>query len=75
MLAPYVQAALRLAHYERLPDGEGTFGSVAALPGVWASAPTQEACREALQEVIEDWLLIHLRRGAAVPALDGCEAG
>ena len=67
MLTTYIRAALRLAHYELLPDGEGTYGSVEALPGVWASAPTLEACREELQEVIEDGLLVRLRRGASIP--------
>jgi predicted RNase H-like HicB family nuclease len=70
MLTAYIRAALRLAHYELLPDGEGIYGSVEALPGVWANAPTLEACREELQEVIEDWLLVRLRRGASAPVLN-----
>jgi predicted RNase H-like HicB family nuclease len=70
MLTAYIQAALRHAHYELLPDGEGFYGSVEALPGVWANAETLEACRTELQEVIEDGLLVRLRRGAEVPVLE-----
>jgi len=71
MLTAYIQAALRHAHCELLPDEEGFYGSVEALPGVWANAPTLEACREELQEVIEDWLLVRLRRSADVPVPEG----
>ena len=37
---------MRKAHYEILPDGEGYFGSITDLQGVWANADTLEACRE-----------------------------
>lgn len=35
MLTNYIQAAMRKAHYEILPDGEGYFGSIPDLQGVW----------------------------------------
>ena len=73
MLTACVHAALALAHYELLEDDEGIYGSVEALPDVWASAETLEACRAELQEVIEDWLLVRLRRGAEVPVIDGID--
>lgn len=31
MLTTYINAALRKAHYEILPDGEGYFGSIEGL--------------------------------------------
>ena len=71
MLTAYIQAALRQARYEILPDGEGYYGSVPALPGVWANAETLEACREELQEVLEEWIVLGLRMGHALPAIDG----
>ena len=46
MLTAYINAALRKAHYEILPDGEGYFGTIEGLQGVWAQADTLEACRE-----------------------------
>ncbi len=71
MLTATVHAALALAHYEILDGDEGIYGGVDALPGVWASAATLEASRAELQEVVEDWLLVRLRRGAVVPVLGG----
>ena len=53
MLTAYINAALRKAHYEILPDGEGYFCTIEGLQGVWAQADTLEACREELREVLE----------------------
>ena len=46
MLTVGINAALRKAHYEILPDGEGYVGTIEGLQGVWAQADTLEACRE-----------------------------
>ena len=61
MLTAYINAAMRKAHYEILPDGEGFFGKIENLQGVWANADTLEACREELQEVLEGWIALGLR--------------
>jgi len=71
MLTAYIHAALRKAQYEILPDGEGYFGAIADLSGVWAQANTLESCREELREVLEDWIILGLRMGHPLPALDG----
>jgi predicted RNase H-like HicB family nuclease len=71
MLTEYIHAALRKAHYEVLPDGEGYFGSIEGLQGVWAQAQTLEACREELREVLEEWIVLGLRMGQPFPAIDG----
>jgi hypothetical protein len=34
MLTAYINAAMRKARYEILPDGEGHFGNIAELQGV-----------------------------------------
>ncbi len=73
MLTTYVNAALRHARYEILPDGEGYYGTVEALQGVWANADTLEECRETLREVLEEWLLLGLRLGHPIPPIDGIE--
>ena len=67
MLTNYIQAAMRQAHYEILSDGEGYFGSIPNLQGVWANADTLEACREELREVLEEWILIGLKMGHSIP--------
>ncbi|MEM1042548.1 MAG: type II toxin-antitoxin system HicB family antitoxin [Bacteroidota bacterium] len=73
MLTAYIRAAMHAAEYELLEDGEGYYGSIPGLQGVWSNADTLEACRDELQEVAEDWLLIRLRRGANVPVLNGID--
>ena len=55
------------ARYEILPDAGTYFGSIPGFQGVWADAPTLEACREELQEVLEDWILLALRRPDDLP--------
>lgn len=71
MLTMYINAALRKAHYEMLPDGQGYFGTIPGLEGVWAQADTLEACREELREVLEEWIVLGLKMGHALPAVDG----
>ena len=55
------------AHYELLPDGEGYFGSIEEMEGVWANADTLEACRAELQEVLEAWIILGLKMGHPLP--------
>ena len=73
MLTDYIQAAMRKAHYEILPDGEGYFGKIPVLQGVWANADTLEACRQELQEVLEEWIMMDLKLGIPIPVIDGIE--
>ncbi len=63
MLTNYIQAALRRAKYEILPDDHSYYGEIPGFKGVYANAGTLEACREELQEVLEDWILLGLRMG------------
>ncbi len=69
-LDEYRDAALRQAQYETLPDGTIS-GRVPALQGVWASAPTMEACQEELRDVLEGWMRQRLANDLALPDLDG----
>jgi predicted RNase H-like HicB family nuclease len=71
MLTAYINAAMRKAHYEMLPDGEGYAGIVEGLQGVWAQADTLEACREELREVLEEWIVLGLKMGHPLPVIDG----
>jgi predicted RNase H-like HicB family nuclease len=73
MLTEYIQAAMRKANYKLLDEEEGFFGEIADCPGVWANAATLEACREELQEVLEDWILIRARRQLDLPVIDGLD--
>lgn len=71
MLTKYIQAAMHHAHYEILPDDGTVYGEISALQGVWANADTVEACREELQEVLEDWLLLKIADHDPLPTVDG----
>jgi predicted RNase H-like HicB family nuclease len=71
MLTEYIQAAMRHAKYKLLDEEEGFFGEIGECPGVWADAPTLEACRDELREVLEDWILVRARRQLDLPVIDG----
>ena len=73
MLTEYIGAALHEATYELLPDNEGYYGEISALPGVWAEGPTLELCREELRQALEGWVLLGLRLGHTLPVLAGID--
>ena len=66
MLTDYINAAMTRAKYKIIDDGT-YFGEVPRLQGVWANAKTLEICRQELQEVLEDWLIVKLRDGDTIP--------
>ncbi len=70
MIARYIDKALRRARYTE-PDPGVYCATVPGLRGVLATAPTLEACRDQLAEVIEEWVLVRVSRGLAVPPLGG----
>jgi hypothetical protein len=72
MITDYIQAALARAKYKILDGGEGIFGEIRGFDGLWASAPTLEACREELRTTLEGWLLVKLRHNDDdLPVLKG----
>lgn len=73
MLLEYIQAALCQAKYEILPDDGSYYGEVSACQGVYAQAPTLEACREELREVLEEWVLFRVHQHLSLPRIDGIE--
>jgi len=72
MIRRYLDEALRRAEYDKLEDGSFV-AEVAGLQGVLASADTLEACRDQLAEVVEEWILVRVARGLAIPKLGGIE--
>jgi len=73
MLTDYIRAAMRHAKYELLPESGTYYGSIPDFQGVWANASTLEDCRQELQEVLEDWMLLSLRHGHRLPVVDGLD--
>ena len=68
MVTDYVATALERAQYQLLED-ESFAATVRGLRGVIATGTTLEACRRALAEVVEEWVLVRVARGLAVPVL------
>ena len=70
MLTLYIQAAMKKARYEMIEDEQPFYGHIPECPGVWATGETLEACREELQEALENWLALGLRFGQPIPEID-----
>ncbi len=70
MLTSYIREAMRLAKYEILED-KTYYGELPGFNGVWANADSLDACREELQSVLEDWLVLGLRMGHELPVVAG----
>lgn len=73
MLRRYIDAALHRARYEILAEDGCFYGEVPGLEGVFAEASTLEACRDELESVVEDWLLLRIARQMPIPVLDGID--
>jgi len=73
VILEYVQAALRHARYEILPDDGTYYGEIPQCRGVYANAATLEECRDQLREVLEEWILFRVHRNLGLPTIDGIE--
>ena len=73
MLTEYVQAALRRARYEILPDDGSYYGEIPDFQGVYAHTGTLEGCREELREMLEEWILFRVSRKLQVPVIEGID--
>jgi predicted RNase H-like HicB family nuclease len=62
MIRQYIDAAMRQAKYEILAGDSTYYGEIPGLEGVYANAPTLEACRDELEEVLEEWVLFRVSR-------------
>lgn len=71
MLTDYIRAAMRKAKYEIIPDDGTFYGSIPGFQGVWANAVNLEDCRNELSEVLEEWILLHLRDNDPLPEIEG----
>lgn len=71
MIVEYIEAALSKARYDMINDKEPFYAEVPGLEGVYATGKTLEECRKNLAEVIDDWIVVRLRKGLPVPPIDG----
>lgn len=72
ILSAFTSAAMREAKYKLLEDGT-FFGEIPSCPGVWSNKKSLEECREELQEVLEEWLIVKLRDRDPLPQLGGVD--
>ena len=73
MIREYIAAAMNRATYEILPDDGTYYGEVPGFEGAYANAPQLEECRNLLEEVLEEWLLLSISKGFPIPVVDGLE--
>jgi predicted RNase H-like HicB family nuclease len=69
ILSAYLAAALAEARYEDID--EGVYAEIPSLPGVYAVAATRDESEAELREVLEEWLLLGLTMGHAIPPIGG----
>jgi predicted RNase H-like HicB family nuclease len=73
VLTEYLDAAMRHAEYEELPEGEGWYRHIVGIQGVYAHGPNREEAVRELRSALGNWLLFGLVNGFPIPALDGIE--
>lgn len=73
MLTNYIRAAMHRAKYEILSDDGTFYGEIPGFDGVYANANTLEACREELEEVLEEWILFRISKNLPLPKVNGIE--
>jgi predicted RNase H-like HicB family nuclease len=72
ILSEYLGRAMAQAEYDKLEDG--TFsGRIASCKGVVAFGATLRECEDELRSTLEDWLLVGLKLGHALPLIDGID--
>lgn len=70
MLTNYIRNAMKRAKYEILPDDGTFYGEIPEFDGVYADADNLEACREELEEVLEEWILLRVYKNLSLPVVD-----
>jgi len=73
MLTKYLEAAMRRANYEILPDDNTFYGDIPGFDGVYANSDNLETCHSELKEVLEEWILFRISRHLPLPIVDGIE--
>ena len=69
----YIRAAMSKASYEILPDDGTFYGEIPGFDGVYANADTLERCREELEEILAEWIVLRVFKHLPLPAVDGID--
>jgi len=73
MLTEYISKAMKKAKYEILSDDNTFYGEIPGFNGVYANTATLEACRDELEEVLEEWIFLRISRSLPLPKVEGLE--
>ena len=68
ILSEYVTQAMAQAQYDKLEDGAFS-ARIPSCKGVVAFAATLRDCQDELRSTLEDWILVGLKLGHALPAV------
>jgi len=67
MIENFLNHYLGRAKYELIDNKKKFYAEIKDLRGVWASGKTLEECRYNLQNVLEGWLILRLKKNLPVP--------
>jgi len=67
MITEYINEIMKNAKYEILEWWEWFYGEILWCPWVWAKSDNLEECRKELQEVLEEWILLKVRKKVFLP--------
>lgn len=70
-----MQPAMRCAKYELLAGDGSFYGEISVCNGVYAKAPTLDACREELAEMLEEWIMFRVCKKRPLPTVEGIKLG
>ena len=68
VLTGYIDGAMAQAVYDKLEDGAFA-GRIPSCKGVVAFGTTLRECEDALRSTLEDWVLLGIKLGHALPVL------
>lgn len=70
MITEYISKTMSGAKYERIQDELPFYGEIPGFEGVWAQGKTMRECKKNLQEVLEEWLILKIRKKQFMPTKD-----
>ena len=72
ILSDYIDRAMAHAEYDKLED-DSFSGRIVSCTGVLAFGATLKECEVDLRSTLEDWILVGLKLGHALPVVNGID--
>lgn len=67
MISDFINDSMKQAKYEIIEDDNSIYWYIPGFDWVWANSDSLDSCREELQEILEEWLIIKLRKVKNIP--------